>query len=168
MISRLKTWWRWRRYRRRAGAFGALFDALDLCRCTGHRRYVEHLAVRYGMGPFDAAVECITNVGNMVQTNGLAAPTVTEGLIEPEPVAPIDLANMTAEDEDRVFHALLANRYDRRLADLAARLQAEGFGGSDECKALADQAVTAWCPPLEEDLDADDLFELLKAGRNGQ
>lgn len=161
MHNTLTTWWRRWRYRRRAADFGALFEALDSCRCTGHRTYVEHLALRYGMGPFDAAVECITNVGNMVQAKGLAAPDVSEGAPEPEAVAPIDLANMTPEDEERVFYALLANRYDRLLTDLAVRLFKDGHGTGYECKALADWAVTRWCTPIEDDLDIDALAELV-------
>lgn len=159
MITLLTSWWRKRRWAARRRDFAALFEALDLCRCTGHRQYVEHLALRYGMGPFDAAVEAITNVGNLIQSQNIKGPVVVTAPV-PEPVRPIDLANMTIEDEARVFYALLANRYDRRLADLTALLNARGIAQAEQ---LADQAITRWCTPIEEDLEAEDVLALIDA-----
>lgn len=166
MFERLNTWLRARAWRRAEPAFEPLFEALDLCKCTGHRRYVRHLFNKFGVTPFEAAVECITNVGNFIQANnirgdGRSQPVVDGVLPSPVPVAPVDLSDMTVEDEERVFYALLANRYDRRLSTLTQRLRQAGHGTHEQCKALADKAVTSWCPPLEEDLDADDLFALL-------
>lgn len=162
MFERLTSWLAARRWARIEHDYEPLFEALDLCKCKGHRRYVRHLYLHYGVSPFQAAVECITNVGNFIQANNVEGMTARLEAQAPEPVATIDLADMTVEDEERVFYALLANRYDRRLATLTQRLRHAGHGTFEQCKALADRAVTSWCAPLEEDLDADDLYALLK------